>query len=337
MGAARTRTRRPIFAAPRAAVTIVSLVGLVVALVASVASEVNAAGAADNTSTTPTPVPTLSPTPVTYPVIGNLVQGIYTSLLNPAAAPAGVNVPSCRPSSAHPRPVVLIGGTFSNMVGVWGGLGPTLANQGYCVYSTPFGGDPTQAIQSVGPIPTSLSTVATFVDQVLAHTGATKVDFIGASQGGMLGELYLKFVAGARSKVANYIGIAPPTHGTTFNGLVTLAQLLPPLLPVVNATVIGTICPACVEQQIGSTTVNVLNYGPITQPGVNYTVIDTYWEDVVTPVGSAFINEPGVSNKYLQTYCPYSLSDHVLLTYDPGVWGLVANALDPTHQVKVSC
>ena len=89
--------------------------------------------------------------------------------------------------------------------------------------------------------------------------------------------------------------------------------------------------------QVGSTTIGLLNYGPVAQPGVKYTVIETYYEDVITPAGSSFILEPGVNNIWLQAYCPYSFSTHPWLSYDRGVMSLVGNALDPTHPSKVSC
>src|SRR6266536_3329465 len=87
----------------------------------------------------------------TYPVRHTLVEGALASLADPSAPPPGVNVP-CTPSAAHPRPVVLVNGTFANMTDDWSFLGPTLANAGYCVFSTPLGGDPHNVIQTIGPV-----------------------------------------------------------------------------------------------------------------------------------------------------------------------------------------
>ena len=66
-------------------------------------------------------------------------------------------------------------------------------------------------------------------------------------------------------------------------------------------------------------------------------MIDTYYEEIVTPVGSSFINEPAVTNEWLQSRCPLDTTDHLNLTFDQGVYGLVENALDPTHAHPVSC
>lgn len=80
-----------------------------------------------------------------------------------------------------------------------------------------------------------------------------------------------------------------------------------------------------------------LDTGPIAQPGVKYTIIETYNEFVVTPAGSAFIREPGVTNTWLQSVCPFNFTDHANLTYDKGVYGLVRNALDPANATSVQC
>src|SRR5690349_9785337 len=86
-----------------------------------------------------------------FPVRHTLAAGVAAALADPAAPPPGVNV-GCRPSATHPRPVVLVNGTFANMTDDWSYLGPTLANAGYCVYSTVLGADPDSFIQTTGPV-----------------------------------------------------------------------------------------------------------------------------------------------------------------------------------------
>jgi triacylglycerol esterase/lipase EstA (alpha/beta hydrolase family) len=266
-----------------------------------------------------------------YPVTPTLEQGIAESLPNPAASPAGVNLPSCTPSAAHPLPVILITGTFGNMIDDWSGLGPTLANAGYCVYSTPIGADPHSVVQTTGPVVNSTNQISSFVNTVLAKTGASQVDLVGHSQGGLIGEYYLKLLGGT-GKVHDFVGLSPTTHGTTLDGLFTLAGFFPGANQLV-----GTGCAACVDQETGSPVVQAVDNGPIAQPGVSYTVIETRNETVVTPAGSSFINEPGVNNEWLQTSCPLDLTDHVHLSYDPAVYALVENALDPANTHPVTC
>lgn len=265
-----------------------------------------------------------------YPVTPSLAAGISNAIPDPAAAPAGANVPGCQ-STAHPIPVVLINGTFGNAVDDFGGLAPTLANAGYCVYTFDYGAPSSQLIQSIGSVPTSAQTLASYVQQVLAETGASQVDLIGHSQGGMLAEYYAKILDGA-SYIHDLIGLSPTTHGTTLDGLTLLADLFPGA-----NSLVGDACQACVDQENGSAVIQQLDNGPIAQAGVNYTIIETLNETVVTPLGSSFIQEPGVTNEYVQSYCPFDTVDHADLSYDPVVFQLVLNTLDPATARYPDC
>jgi len=71
------------------------------------------------------------------PVIYNGVLGY--AHINPTASPPGANDFSCKPSAAHPRPVVLVHGTFADMADSWQALSPLLANNGYCVFALNYG------------------------------------------------------------------------------------------------------------------------------------------------------------------------------------------------------
>jgi hypothetical protein len=44
-----------------------------------------------------------------------------------------------------------------------------------------------------------------------------------------------------------------------------------------------------------------------------------------------------VSNEYVQSSCPFDPVDHVDLTYDPVVFQLVFNALDPATAQSPDC
>jgi hypothetical protein len=46
---------------------------------------------------------------------------------------------NCKPSSAHPYPVVLVHATLADEGSNWVTLAPLLANEGYCVYSFNYG------------------------------------------------------------------------------------------------------------------------------------------------------------------------------------------------------
>jgi hypothetical protein len=92
----------------------------------------------------------------------------------------GVNDWTCAPSKAHPRPVVLVHGTFGDRRHLLENLSNTLLGQGYCVFSLDYGNRGTQDIA------TSAQTLKEFTDKVLTATGARKVSMVGHSQGGMM-------------------------------------------------------------------------------------------------------------------------------------------------------
>lgn len=116
--------------------------------------------------------------------------------------------------------------------------------------------------------------------------------------------LYLPKFTSARSSIRKSFAIAPPTHGTTFANLVKLGETLG-VLDLVK-TVLDTFgCDACTDLVVGSPIINNLNKGPIVQAGVQYTVLASKYDELVTPApGTSFVNESGVRNLLIQDYCP---------------------------------
>ncbi|MBO8201787.1 alpha/beta fold hydrolase [Streptomyces smyrnaeus] len=245
----------------------------------------------------------------------------------------GWNDYSCKPSTAHPRPVVLVHGTFGNSVDNWLGLAPYLVERGYCVFSLDYGQLPGKPFfHGLGPIEDSAKQLAAYVDKVLAATGTEKVDIVGHSQGGMMPRQYLKFLGGA-PKVNALIGIAPSNHGTTLSGLARLADQFPPIGDVVDE-----IGPALLQQKEGSDFLKKLNAGGDTVPGVKYTVIATRYDQVVTPYKTQFLDGPNVKNVTLQDLCPLNISEHLAVALaDRMAWHETANALDPAHATPTTC
>ncbi|MFE6460768.1 esterase/lipase family protein [Streptomyces cinereoruber] len=250
-----------------------------------------------------------------------------------AATHRGWNDFSCKPSAAHPRPVVLVHGTFGNSVDNWLGLAPYLVNRGYCVFSLDYGQLPgVPFFHGLGPVEASAGQLATYVDRVLAATGAPEVDLVGHSQGGMMPRWYLKFLGGA-DKVNALVGIAPNSHGTTLLGLTKLL----PYFPGVE-DLIGSSTPGLADQVAGSPFVTKLNEGGDTVPGVRYHVIATQYDEVVTPYRSQFLSGPNVTNVLIQDKCALDLSEHVAIgTVDRVTFHEVANALDPARATPTTC
>jgi len=216
--------------------------------------------------------------------------------LLPAVSPPGANDFSCRPAAAHPSPVVLVHGTFEGAADNWATMSPQLKAAGYCVFALDYGD------RATGDIPTSAGQLQRFVNAVLAATGARKVSIVGHSQGGMMPRWYIKFLGGAKV-VDDLVGLAPSNHGTTSPG----------------AFVTGaTFCEACAQQMAGSSFLQTLNAGDETPGSVSYTVLETRYDEVVTPYTSAFLaGGANTANVLLQDACPAHVIDHHEMPNDP--------------------
>lgn len=260
-----------------------------------------------------------------YPVPYSFGAGIAAQLLNPGSAPVGSNDFSCRPSAAHPYPVVLVHGTFGNMTNSWQTLSPLLANNGYCVFALDYGGAPGNLFQGYGDIRTSAAQLGTFVDRVLAATGAPEVDIVGHSQGGMMPRYFIQKLGG-EAKVRNLVGLAPSNHGTDFWGLFDLLRAFPGGTDFLRA-----LCVACEQQAAGSAFLADLNAGGDTVPGVRYTVIATRYDEVVTPYTNGFLHGPNATNIVVQDRCVLDFADHLAVIFDRVALREVLNALDPPN------
>ena len=132
---------------------------------------------------------------------------------------------------------------------------------------------------------TTASQVATRVDQLLAATGAAKVDVITHSMGGLSTRWYTKFLGGD-AKVDEWVSLGGPNHGTNFAW--------------------GCWQTSCVEMRGGSAFLTELNAGDETPGAVNY---GTWWspcDEVINPDSSVVLG--GATNT--QTACMSHSSLH---------------------------
>ena len=274
---------------------------------------------------------TAAPASAALPVVYNGVLGYaHTS---PTASPPGANDFSCHPTAAHPRPVILVHGTFADRSNSWQALSPLLKNNGYCVFALNYGsyaGSGALGIYATGPIERSAQQLADYVDGVLSATGAAQVDLVGHSQGGMMPRYYLKNLGGA-AKVHALVGLSPSNHGTTLDGIFTLASHFS------GSDAFLALCPACQEQEAGSLFITSLNQGGETVPGVTYTVIQSRNDEVVTPYTSAFLTGSNVNNITLQDQCALDQGEHLSMPYDHIADADVLTALDPDHPQHPAC
>jgi triacylglycerol esterase/lipase EstA (alpha/beta hydrolase family) len=253
-------------------------------------------------------------------------------------SPAGANNWSCHPSAAHPRPVVLVHGSWSNMYENWSTLSPALAQKGYCVFALNYGGTQYNGnwVYATDHDAVSAQQLSDFVNRVLTATGATQVDIVGHSQGAMMPRYYLGFLGGA-PKVHTLVQMAPDNRGLSFYGLSQVATLLVNLNPALTNLVIGSWCGACTDNLANSAFMNKLNGIGDTVPGVQYSVIVTRYDEAVTPYTSQYLYGPGVVNITIQDECSTDFVEHIGLAYDPISLHNVFNALDPANATTVSC
>lgn len=244
---------------------------------------------------------------------------------------------SCRPSAAHPQPVVLLHGLGANKDEDINQLQSHLAEQGYCTFSVTYGAYPGfEFVGGLRPIAESAPEIKAFIGRVLSATGAAKVSIVGHSEGGFQ-SLYVTKTQGISDRIGTVVAIAPPTHGTTFGGLYHLAYLFGAASRQLVDQVLDNFgCPACSDLGVDGEAVQLLTDGPIAQSGVRYTVITSRYDHMVTPTETSFVREPGVTNQYVQDFCRYDPVGHIGEAYDANVWHLVGNALDPAHATPIT-
>jgi triacylglycerol esterase/lipase EstA (alpha/beta hydrolase family) len=285
------------------------------AAIATVAPAVSAAAPA-----APRTRPVAAPLP-----IGTLADGLLADLTAWWTPPPGADNWSCRPTAAHPYPVILLHGTFGSSAVSWQALSPMLANAGYCVFALDYGQTVPGPFYGTVSVVASASALKSFVQKVLRATGARQVDIVGHSQGGLMPRWYIDFMGGRRL-VHMLVGLAPSNHGTTALGFATLITDLE-LLGLPSLADIG--CTACDEQLAGSAFLQRLNAGGDTVAGPRYVVIETAFDEIVTPYKSAFLSGPNVQNILLQDQCSDDFTDHLGILYDPNALADVMNVLGP--------
>src|SRR6478752_43822 len=170
-----------------------------------------------------------------YPVPYTFSANVIAAALHPGTPPPGSNIWTCRPTKAHPRPVVLVHGLFANMTDNWQTMSPLLANNGYCVFALTYGNDPSAGTPrdqfgGLAPMEQSAAQLSTFVNKVLAATHTKKVDIVGHSEGATMPDYNIEYLGGA-AKVQRYVGVSGVKHGTTLHGIGTFAAAFESLFP----------------------------------------------------------------------------------------------------------
>lgn len=103
----------------------------------------------------------------------------------------GIDDWQATPSKARPRPLVLVlalvHGSFGNADNYWIATAPMLVAAGYLVFRSDYGALPdVPVLHGLGPVKDSAKELSEFVDRVLTSTGASQVDIIRHSGGGLV-------------------------------------------------------------------------------------------------------------------------------------------------------
>jgi len=268
------------------------------------------------------------PLPVSYSFVPTALFGGI-----PDSNAPGTNDWTCKPTAAHPNPVVLVHGTGGNRSTNWQTYGPLLKNNGYCVFALTYGATMPLpypgAVGGFADMRVSAQELKTFVNRVLAATRARKVDLIGHSQGTLMPNYYVKYLGGA-AKVDKYISLAPVWNGTQLASLITVIRNVFGL-----SAEMTPVCVACAQFAPGSEFMNQIRAGGTAAPGVTYTNIMTRYDELVLPYTSG--RAPGMKNVVIQDRCGLDFSDHLEIAASKNASLVVLSALDPAHPPKTSC
>lgn len=139
-----------------------------------------------------------------------------------------------------------------------------------------------------------------FIDGVLAETGASKVDIVTHSMGGLSSRHYIKELGGV-DRVDDWVSIGGPNNGTAIasfcDGLIT----------------------SCKEMRSGSDFLTELNSGDPTPGDVTYTTFRSPCDLIINPIDSTIID--GADNR--ETSC----LGHIGMISDGGVIEDVRDAI----------
>ncbi|KAG9327718.1 hypothetical protein KVV02_006422 [Mortierella alpina] len=226
---------------------------------------------------------------------------------------------SCKLSSDRPRPLILVHGIFGSIQSHMPFMISFFQSQGYCVFALDHGALHLPFIFGLDKFENSAQQLSAFTEQVLKATGASKVDLVSYSAGTLVCQYYMKRLHGA-SSVEKHAAISPVHYGTTLWGVQTLAKTFG-LLDIASKT-IGQECISCFQVLVNSTFLRDLYADGDAVPGIQYLMVTTVTDEVVTPYTNGFLRSPSpdVRNQLLQDWCPNDLTEHNLLRADVNVF-----------------
>ncbi|MCJ0980362.1 alpha/beta fold hydrolase [Rhodococcus sp. ARC_M12] len=171
----------------------------------------------------------------------------------------------------------------------------------------------------VGDLTVQAGTLRDAVDAALTRTGATSVDVVGYSAGGVVARIWAADLGGAE-QARRIVTLGSPHHGTQVAALA--AQFVP-----------DQCAAACQQLAPDSSVLTALNSGDETPEGPQWVSIWTELDQVVTPPTSASLD--GAIDIPVQSVCADSTVDHGNLPRDPLVGAMVSAQLDGDSTVEL--
>ncbi|MEO7753304.1 MAG: alpha/beta fold hydrolase [Terracoccus sp.] len=160
-----------------------------------------------------------------------------------------------------------------------------------------------------GDLGDQADTLGEAVDAVLARTGASSVDLVGYSAGGVVARLWVTEDGGS-DRVRRLVTLGSPHHGTE---VASLGALVPGSCPT-----------ACQQLAVDSPLLARLDREPV-PPGLLLLSLWSTRDEVVVPPSSSVVG--GAASPSLQSICPAATTRHGDLPRDPLVQLLVRDAL----------
>ncbi|WFE41376.1 alpha/beta fold hydrolase [Micromonospora sp. WMMD998] len=212
-----------------------------------------------------------------------------------------------RAAAAAADPVIVVGGLIGVSI-AYEPIAARLRADGYrvSIYQLPNLG--------LGDIRESARALSSYVDQVRAATGASRVDLVTHSEGGLVSRWYVRNLGGA-DRVDQYISLGSPQYGTYVANIVNVVGL---------GSCAGIV--ACQQMTIGSSFLADLNAGDDTPGPVRWTTLRTWQDELVRPVDNAVLAD-GATNILVQAWCPLRVVGHLGLVLDGTTYTAVRQTL----------
>ncbi|CCQ14968.1 Lipase class 2 [Rhodococcus sp. AW25M09] len=239
-------------------------------------------------------------------VIGVLAAAVAFALSR------GTGAPVASVDQSVPGPVLLVPG-YGGSTDALDVLAGVLREDGRdaTVVALPEGG--------IGDLTEQAKTLRGAADEALSRTGATSVDVVGYSAGGVVARIWATDLGGAE-QARRIVTLGSPHHGTQVAGLA--AQFVPDRCPT-----------ACQQLDPNSPLLTGLNSGDETPEGPQWVSIWTEVDQVVTPPTSAALD--GAINVPVQSVCADSTVDHGSLPRDSLVAAIVSDELDGSSTTQL--